>query len=784
MQDMTEPEMWRLIRGRTCQFCGKNPKARAPPDSELFLSNSSVLIPGLPFAGFTPSLNYVTSATLRHSQLPPNLSLAKYYFRPQIQALESTVAEVRALGEGALAEWYRGLEKNGQSQMADAARFEHWEASVMAQVHLDSAPAHRIDASESTSSKTSPAHSMTSSAVHSTQWSMASPNPFTVSTPQYLGGQPASVFGSSTPSHIPFQSLSMLASQQSPQRKPFQVGSFSPMSVGSQTGTAPPYRRKPDKNFHEIIRLKAERRAEIERRCLDLEPPIRASTLTYMKAFNAAVQIPMPLNDNAWEALKIRLLAQRPEAEQKEVENVMEISSPDASLMLPSKAEHRPIAELDADQLWDEIKKTPLEKIKVYANDYISSIWAEGKSITKATASKFAADVLIHVRRRFYETIMEEDHAMEAKQIVLPPDSLPDGSRKLKLEDMSTKLDVANVFGSSQKLPKYLVPELLDHFQKTHLELDARSPPRAFGRPISTSTMDAPRMDWKFDMIELPHASVIRNLMDAPGMNLQKLQVIASVLPHYFPQPLPPIDPVPLKAREPSKKASAPPARLGSSTRYTERGRRSHMGTPSGIRDVEGSNISHGSGSRRRSPRRKVSGQSHSRAESPVVPFDGPPSPPLRASMLADDKHAARVVDYDLQPPPEASQLYPWHGYEAYRDSDPTSSQYHGYGRERAPFDRQYVPYEHVPMRYVEILPDGQQRIIEEIPAPFEPGEYIQPASEDYGGSSGSGRGGYYANMAGSRQRDTRYVADDGPSQSGPLRSSSPRNERHYQRRS
>ncbi|RMZ88794.1 hypothetical protein DV736_g3974, partial [Chaetothyriales sp. CBS 134916] len=1092
------------------------------------------------------------------------------------------MAEVRALGQGALAEWGRGLEYSGQSQMADAARFEQWEANVITQIQLDSPAAHRIDACASTSSTASPAHSMSSSAVHSAQLFMASPNPFTVSTPQYLGGQPASVFGSSTPSHIPFQSLNMLASQQSPQRKPFLLGSFSPMSAGSQTGAAPPYRRKPEKNFQEIIRLKAERRAEIERRCLDLEPPIRASTLTYMDAFNAAVQIPMPLNDNAWEALKTRLLAQRPDAEQKEAENVME-TSPDASLVLVSKTEHRPVAELDADQLWDEIKKSPRDKIKVYANDYISSIWAEGKSITKATASKFAADVLVHVRRRFYETIIEEDHAMEAKQIVIPPNSLPHDTRKLRLEDMrwifqetirphierfgreiflcsacdtgakrfvfdaviqhyaakhtstlshgntvvhwkaewpveppfhpapdtvwnrepehrpthgshyassqyatsppyflssgpswmspmhsapglpnglyatqsdalvSTALEIwdatdqihglpdsvrfyviihqvimrlsqqfANeaplsmfadcinhksalrdirllgnlqcksclAFGneSGQNSPKYIVPELLYHFQKTHLELDARSPPRTFGRPMSMSGMDAPRMDWKFDMIELPHESVIRDLMDAPGMNFKKLEVIASVLPHYFPQPLPSIDPVPLEARGPSRASSShahslqyqererriihevppphyvsarrhdsqrygqaherfdrhpdntptyevnydarrrwevlpppkivyvetrphvlhetdyvgpscvpyvpsiheynqnehPPSRerpehrdyrdaesprpkrqfssavgnnshrdvrpplepaedivgieqvdsspikeqsrlvspqpaenltavenffknfdsigpvystentprrsvfdahsppiFGSSTRYTERGRRSHMGTPSGIRDVEGSNISHGSGSRRRSPR-NISGQSNSRTESPVVPFETSPSTPLRASILADDKHATRGMGYDRHPAPESNQLYPRHGYEAYRDSDPTPRQPRGYSRERAPFDRQFRSYEHVPKRYVEILPDGQQRIIEEIPAPFEPVEYIQHASEDYGGSSS--RGGYYEDMAGSRQRNIRYVAD-GPSQGGQLRPSSPRNDRYYQRR-
>ncbi|RMZ79449.1 hypothetical protein DV738_g3289, partial [Chaetothyriales sp. CBS 135597] len=788
-----EPQPDLLSKKSRLDHDGSSPELRARPatilpvevlqhDTELFLSNSSVLIPGLPFAGFTSSFNYVTSTSLRHNACPPNISLTKYYFRTQIQALESTLDQVRSLGEGALAEWYRGLDNRGQSQMADAARFEQWEATVISQASLDSTAPRRMDVLESTSSTASPAHSLNSSAVHSAQGSIYSPNPFSVSTPQYLGGQLAPALGSSTPSHIPFQSLNLLASHQSPHRRQFPLGSFSPMSVGSQTGTAPTYHRKPEKSFQEVIKLKAERRSEIERRCLDLEPPIKPSTLTFMDAFNAAVQIPIPLNDNAWEALKPRLLAQLPAAKQEEAKNQIMISTPDdASLIQLSKTDRHPLAELDADQLWEEIKRSPREKIKTYADEYISSIWAEGKSITKATVCKFAADALVHIRRRFYETLMEEEQAIEAKQIVLPPDSLPDQTRKLKLEDMrwifqeairphtehfsreiflcsacdtgtkrfsfdaviqhyaakhtsalshgnavvhwkaewpaeppfhptpdtiwnqeashrpmfgsqttssqyiasppyfltsgpswtspmhpargqpsglyatqsdaliSAALDVwaatdqiyglpdsvrlyviihqvimrlsqrfanevplsmfadcishkpalrqirflANLqcksclkFGTfgkesghnylSQNSSRYVVPELLDHFQKTHLEPDARSPSRGFGQPMSVSSVAPPCMDWKFDMIELPHENAIRDLIHAPGMNLQKLEVIATALPLYFPHPLPPIEPIPLDILGPSRKA---PALYGHALEYQEPERRIRLET-------------------------------------------------------------------------------------------------------------------------------------------------------------------------------------------------------------
>ena len=162
------------------------------------LSSSSVLIPGLPFAVFTPSLNYVPSMTLRQSQPPPGLSLTKYYFRPQVLTLESRMAEARSLGQAAVEEWYKGLEESGQSQMSDAARFEQWEASVASHVHINSGSARRLSASTSTSPPaTTPAHSMTSSAVYSNHLSLNSPRPLSnMSTPQYLRTQPGKKFRS------------------------------------------------------------------------------------------------------------------------------------------------------------------------------------------------------------------------------------------------------------------------------------------------------------------------------------------------------------------------------------------------------------------------------------------------------------------------------------------------------------------------------------------------------------------------------------------------------------
>ena len=548
----------------------------------------------------------------------------------------------------------------------------------------------------------------------------------------------------------------MAAGHQSPEYRPF-GRSFSPMSVGTQPSSFNPSRPKPERNFHEIIRMKAERRAEIERRCLNLDPPLRASTLTYMDAFNAAVQIPMLLNHNAWDVLKPRLLAQRADAERKEAEQAVAAPVLEAAPELgPKQEEPQPTADGTGDRIWDDIQKPARDKIKDYADEYIASIWADGRAINKATSGKFAADVLLHVRRRFYEVVAEQDDSLSAQQMTIPHDSPLQDMRKLKLEDMkwifeeairphterfgreiflcsacdagakrfsfdaviqhyaakhtsalshgnavvywkadwpaeppfhpspdtiwnhepdhrppftsqyassppyfpnptaswmspmhmppgqpnglyhmqseelvsavlqiwdatqeirdlsdSVRLYViihhvamrltqrftnepplsmfadcinhnpalraikdlqglqcksCRAFGTGsgqtpfpQDVPMYSASELFDHFQRTHVELDARTPQRNFARPLSMSSMDAPRMDWKFDMIELPHESTIRNLMYSPGINLQKLQTVSSVLPHYFPVPLPPIEPIPFDA----SRSSRPPSNLG-----------------------------------------------------------------------------------------------------------------------------------------------------------------------------------------------------------------------------
>lgn len=104
------------------------------------LSGSSMILPGLPFAVLTPSFNYVTSVALHQQDPPPELRLTKYYYAPDIEALENQLVEVQMLGKAATQEWYKGLHSSGKEKRDDAERLEQWETSFAARLLIKPNP--------------------------------------------------------------------------------------------------------------------------------------------------------------------------------------------------------------------------------------------------------------------------------------------------------------------------------------------------------------------------------------------------------------------------------------------------------------------------------------------------------------------------------------------------------------------------------------------------------------------------------------------------------------------
>lgn len=217
---------------------------------------------------------------------------------------------------------------------------------------------------------------------------------------------------------------------------PFGLGY--PGFVPNYPMSAPKLHTRVERSIHDVNEKKNARRAEIERRCAELDPPIKPSTLVLIDSFSAALQIAMPLTDQAWERLKPRLLAQRETAEQQEREQLVQ----NQFLLQQTEERKQQEAQLKEaketiDREWDESQRSVREKLESYADNFIREQWQNGDTITKGTCAQFAADVLLHVRHRFYTFIAQEDAHMRAMGIPVPVDSPHTApTRKLTLENM------------------------------------------------------------------------------------------------------------------------------------------------------------------------------------------------------------------------------------------------------------------------------------------------------------------------------------------------------------
>lgn len=212
---------------------------------------------------------------------------------------------------------------------------------------------------------------------------------------------------------------------------------------------------RPERNIRDVNEAKAARRAEIERRCAELDPPLLPNILSHMENFQAAIQISQPLTEQAWQVLKPRLLIQRVYAEMKERDRI------EQTQLLQSENKQRRQQEVylketkeSLDRGWASIQMPIRSKIAKFADEIIQNSWAGGKSVTKENSPKFAADVLLYARRRFYDEICNESEDGGSNGEI-PQNNQPDSasSRMLILENMKWLFDTK-------------IKPLTEHFQK------------------------------------------------------------------------------------------------------------------------------------------------------------------------------------------------------------------------------------------------------------------------------------------------------------------------------
>ena len=204
---------------------------------------------------------------------------------------------------------------------------------------------------------------------------------------------------------------------------------------------------RPERSIRDVNEARAIRRADIEKRCQALDPPILPNTLIHMESFQAALQISTPLTERAWEILKPRLLAQRKSAEARE-----------ATITENARTARQTLGEHDfygkdavdaSDREW-ELAQAPIrERLAANADAIIAKKWAAGAIISKENAPAFAADVLLSARAKFNDENTRESQNLDHPEL----QQLRLARQKITLETMKWLYD-------------HKIKAIAEHFQK------------------------------------------------------------------------------------------------------------------------------------------------------------------------------------------------------------------------------------------------------------------------------------------------------------------------------
>ncbi|KAI1387050.1 uncharacterized protein F4822DRAFT_411961 [Hypoxylon trugodes] len=454
LQQKSELDMWRLACGRTCQFCGRtnSTSPKSPDDShqkiqsvwafalrccgecllkntikeiDILLSSSvpSLLMPALPFVLITNETHTISPDALQKGLVQPDLQVTKIYLSEHVESLKQEFLSVKSMGGATAEEWLKGLEYRGRELLDDSMRWEKWASTGgVTQMQTQLSPENISNVTTTSGKGQHSANSSQAPRSHSSSSSIAGQH-----TPRPAQTTPTDQVSQSTylPPGIPIQNESQA-------RTPSLVQGVQPNLPRARTR-------------EEALELKAARRGEIERRAMELDPPLTANVLAHIPSFQAAIQIISPLDDNAWDMLKPRLLAQRADAEreQREKEDLVPRKAPDQPEEYRAVGESSVVTKQLIDKTWDEVQAPLRAQISAYADEVIRNRWKDGQKVDAETSPQFAADVLVQVRKMFYAEIAKESATARATGREVTEDP-PEGpfTRKLTLENMKWLFDV------------------------------------------------------------------------------------------------------------------------------------------------------------------------------------------------------------------------------------------------------------------------------------------------------------------------------------------------------
>lgn len=171
------------------------------------------------------------------------------------------------------------------------------------------------------------------------------------------------------------------------------------------------------REVQEIQRL---RREDIERRCMQLQPPLVPDVLQYSNAYKAALQISMPMSDMAWEQLRPRIEKDREFAEKAHYERTQQLAYMRAAA--PTSTSYANVYPAyhnkEEDREWEAARGPLRKKLGDAADDLINRKWLRAQ-LDELSAPVFAAEVLTHVQTCFFEDCKQQGDATPAATLAL-----------------------------------------------------------------------------------------------------------------------------------------------------------------------------------------------------------------------------------------------------------------------------------------------------------------------------------------------------------------------------
>ena len=399
--------------------------------------------------------------------------MTKHFYKPMVHSMKKEFEEVNALGPASVEEWTKGLASRRQQYLDEIVRWEKWESrgglkkvnSRQSSKQGTSGPMPNwkkgITPNDESSGPVfhakrgiisdegSRSHSSTpksASAVVKKEFNAASPCPNQSIDTTPLASN-TEMCRSNLDPHLMTDSLAL----QKANLMTYFIGntvrtsrsSVIPSQADHRGMQSSIHQPRPERNIRDINDAKAARRAEIERRCSLLDPPLLPSILNHMESFQAAIQITQPMTDQAWQILRPRLLAQLPYAKRKEKERTEqeEMLAEESRQRREQEAQLKETKE-NLDREWETFQNPVRNLLGALADDIIEARWAGGRNLTRETSPKFAADILVGARQRFYAQIAHEDEAaVTAGEPIRADPSNGPPTRTLILENMKWLFD-------------------------------------------------------------------------------------------------------------------------------------------------------------------------------------------------------------------------------------------------------------------------------------------------------------------------------------------------------